>query len=74
VKFIQRKNLDEILNDVTKDKAIDEEIKKGSRKRYLTCYKHEYINRSLATNYTMKEIGENISISEVAVYKMLKRL
>ncbi|ABR46451.1 protein of unknown function DUF1568 [Alkaliphilus metalliredigens QYMF] len=70
VEVIQRKSLDEILYEVTKDEAIHDEIKKGSRKRNLTVYKQKYISRSLAANYTMREIGENISVSEVAVYKM----
>ena len=71
---IQRQSLDDILYEVTKDKAIYEAIKNASRKRHLTCYKQAYINKSSAANYTMKEIGENISISEVAVYKMSKML
>jgi len=70
--LIQRKSLDEILYEVTKNKAIYEDIKKGSRKRKLTIYKQEYINQSIYANYIMKEIGANISISEVAVYKMQK--
>ncbi|QZY55562.1 REP-associated tyrosine transposase [Crassaminicella profunda] len=68
-----RKNLDEILYAVTQDKGIYEEIKKGSRKRKLSIYKKEYIQRSLAFNYKMKEIGENISISEAAVFKINNR-
>ncbi|WNF37363.1 transposase [Bacillaceae bacterium IKA-2] len=73
LKVIQRRSLDDILDDVTNDTVIYEEIKRGSRKRYLTSYKREYILRSLAANYTMKEVGVNISISEVAVYKILDR-
>ncbi|WP_366922116.1 transposase [Metallumcola ferriviriculae] len=71
---IQRKSLDEILFEVTQDNAIFKEIKNASRKRHLTHYKQAYINKSLAANYTMKEIGENISISEAAVYKMYEKL
>ena len=70
VEPIQRKSLDEILMEVTKDKTIFEEIKKGSRKRNLTQFKKEYIECSLAANYVMWEIGKNISISEVAVCKI----
>ncbi len=73
-RLIQRKDLDEILREVTEDKDIYEEMKRGSRKRNLTCYKQSYIKQSLAANYTMKDIGENISVSEVAIYKMHQRL
>ncbi len=71
---VQRKSLDdsldEILHEVTKDKSIFDEIKTGSRKRYLTDYKQEYIAQTLNANYTMREIGENISVSEAAIFKM----
>ncbi|SNS43309.1 REP element-mobilizing transposase RayT [Anaerovirgula multivorans] len=65
-----RKGLDEILYEATKDKSIYEDIKKGSRKRNLTTYKQTYIQQALAANYTMKEIGESITISEVAIFKI----
>ncbi len=74
VPLIQRKSLDEILGEVTRDKAIYEAVKSGSRRRYLTSYKQEYIQRALASNYTMKEIGEHISISEAAVFKSARHL
>lgn len=67
---VQRKSLDEILYEVTKDKAIFDKIKTGSRKRNLTGYKQEYIDQAINANYTMREIGENISVSEAAVFKM----
>ena len=62
--------LDDILISVTKDKHIYQSIKSGSRKRNLTPYKQKYIEKSLASNYTMKEIAETISVSEVAVFKL----
>lgn len=62
--------LDDILTYVTKDKQIYHSIKSGSRKRNLTVYKQEYIKKALASNYTMKEIAEIISVSEVAVFKL----
>lgn len=65
-----KKGLDEILLEVSEDKDIFEDIKAGSRKRSLSQYKKEYIKRALASNYTMKEIGENISVSEVAIFKI----
>ncbi len=69
----KKKSLDEILREVTGNEAIYEDIKRGSRKRNLTSYKREYVKRSLGTNYTMKEIGENISISDVAIFKISNR-
>ena len=62
--------MEQILHDITKDIKIYDEIKLGSRKRYLSSYKKEYINSAIKANYTMKEIGEYISISEVAIYKI----
>ncbi len=64
------KTLDEILEGVVKDSKIFKEIKLGSRKRYLSQYKKEFIDVALKANYTMKEIGESISISDAAVYRI----
>jgi len=66
---IQR-TLDELLKEVTMDHVIYEAIKSGSRKRNLSCYKKEYIDIAMKENYTMRAIGENISVSEVAIYLM----
>lgn len=66
----KRKSLDHILEEVTNDKAVANDIRNGSRKRCLTGYKKDYIKHALAAKYTMKEIGEHISISEVAVWKL----
>ena len=65
---IEKKSLDDILNEVIQDKKIVEQIKLGSRKRNLMPYKKEFIEQALKYNYTMKEIGKSISISHVAVY------
>lgn len=65
-----KKSLDEILYEVTEDKKIFNEIKLGSRKRYLSSYKRQFIEFAINANYTMKEIGENISISDAAVFKI----
>jgi putative transposase len=70
IKSGNRRSLDEILLEVTKEKAIYEKIKTGSRKRHLTYYKREYIHQALNANYTMEEIGKNIGISAAAVFKM----
>lgn len=64
------KTLDQILEDVAKDSKIIKEIKLGSRKRYLSKYKKEFIELALKANYTMKEIGESISITDAAVYRI----
>ena len=64
------KSLDQILDEITKDIKIYTDIKLGSRKRYLSSYKKEYINVAIKANYTMKEIGANISISDVAIFKI----
>ena len=62
--------MDELLKEVTMDHVIYEAIKSGSRKRNLSCYKKEYIDIAMKENYTMRAIGENISVSEVAIYLM----
>lgn len=64
------KTLDKILEDVVNDAKILQEIKLGSRKRHLSKYKKEFIELGLKANYTMKEIGESISISDAAVYRI----
>lgn len=65
-----KKTLDEILKEVTNDEKIYNEIKCGARKRYLSQYKKEFIEIAIKANYTMKEIGESISISDAAVFKI----
>lgn len=65
-----RKSLEEILQEITKDREIYNAIKTGSRKRYLRDYKKAFIQEAIKTNYTMKEIGASISISDVAVFKI----
>ena len=65
-----KKSLDEILHKVTQDIKIDKEIKLGSRKRYLSRYKKEFIESAIKENYTMKEIGKSIFISDAAVFKI----
>ena len=65
------KTLDQILSDITKDEKIYKEIKLGSRKRYLSSYKKEYVEAAMKLKYTMKEIGESISISDAAVFKII---
>ncbi len=66
-----KKSLDEILGDIVKDEKMYKEIKLGARKRYLSEYKKEFVNAALQANYTMKEIGRSISISDAAVFKII---
>ena len=69
----EKKSLDQILKDVTLDEKIFSEIKGGCRKRYLTCYKKKFVELAIKANYTMKEIGESIAISDAAIFKMLNK-
>lgn len=66
----EKKSLDQILQEVTGDKEIFNEIKSGSRKRHLSSYKKQFIEFAIKANYTMKEIGNSISISDSAIFKM----
>lgn len=65
-----RRSLEMILKDVTGDEEIFEAIISGSRKRALSVFKKNYIEQAVRENYTMREIGVFISVSEVAIYKM----
>lgn len=67
------KSLDEILlaTEVTEEEF--KLIKSGSRRRNLTAYKLEYAKNALKLNYTLKAIGQNINVSEVAIFDNLKR-
>ena len=68
-----RKGLDEILLSSGVSEMEFELIKKGSRKRSLSVFKLAYARKALEANYTLKEIGNNIKISDVAIVDMLKR-
>ncbi|MBO8129872.1 MAG: hypothetical protein H0Z39_11905 [Peptococcaceae bacterium] len=46
-------------------------IKEGSRKRHLVTYKILYAKEALAEQYTFKEIGANIGLSDVAIIKLV---
>ncbi len=73
IQSIHKKSLNEILLGVTQNQTIYDDIKRGSRKRNLTNFKKKYIEQALDSNYTMKEIGENILVSEAAIYKMINK-
>lgn len=68
-----RKRLDEILIEQGMSKEKYELIKNGSRRRDLTIYKINYLNGALKMNYTYKEAGANIGISESAVRSLINR-
>ncbi len=63
-------SLERLLKDVAGDEEIYQAIKSGSRKRVLSVFKKNFIKLAIKENYTMREIGDFISVSEVAVYKM----
>jgi len=39
----------------------------------LTGYKLKYAKEALESNYTLKATGENIKVSDVAIFDMLRR-
>jgi hypothetical protein len=65
-----QRTLDELLRAASGDEEIYHAIKSGSRKRFLSTYKKDFIMIAVRENYTMRQIGEHISVSEVAIYKM----
>lgn len=67
-----RKRLDEILIDTGLSLDDYRLVKAGSRQRHLTAYKRLYIKAALEQKYTLKEIGANIGLSDVAVFKLLQ--
>lgn len=72
-KIVMRKSLDEILMATEVTERDFNLIKSGSRRRHLTGYKLKYAIEALEMNYTMKEIGESIKASDVAIIQMLRR-
>ena len=67
----ERKALDDILWEVTQGQEVFDLIKCGSTKHYLTAYKKKYIEAGQRSGYTMKEIGECISLGKSAIYRIL---
>lgn len=72
-KVEQKKRLNEILIDQGLSQEQYELIKKGSRRRELTEYKVNYAIEAIRLNYTHKEIGENIGMSDTAIRNLMKR-
>lgn len=69
----QKKRLDEILIDQGLSQEQYELVKQGSRRRDLTEYKVNYAREAIKLNYTHKEIGTNICVSDAAVRNLLNR-
>lgn len=65
------KSLDEILNSLDLDDESKILIKTGSKKRYLTPYKIEFIKAALSYKYTMKEIGDFLNVADSSICKLL---
>lgn len=63
--------LDEILIDTGVSLDNFKLIKAGSRKRELTPYKIMYVKKAFQLNYPLKEIGDNINITDAAVSKLV---
>jgi putative transposase len=77
-KFIMRmqgkkykQSLDELLKRCCPTEEEFKLIKNGSRERYLTNYKVEYISLAKREGYTYKEIGENIGITGAAARSLI---
>lgn len=71
---VVRKRLDEILIDTGVSDLEYKLIKEGSRKRSLKGFKAAYAKKALELNYTYKEIGQNIKLSDVAIIYLMNNL
>ncbi|HHT62493.1 MAG TPA: hypothetical protein GXZ75_02175 [Clostridia bacterium] len=69
---VQRPTLDSILKKAAQSEKDFLLIKNASRERHLTPKKVKYIKAAQAAGYTFQEIGANIGMSGVAVYKLQK--
>jgi hypothetical protein len=66
-----KQSLDELLKRCCPTEEEFKLIKNGSRERYLTDYKVEYISMAKREGYTYKEIGENIGITGAAARSLI---
>jgi hypothetical protein len=71
VQIRARKRLDEILADTGVYQERYHQIKSGSRRRNLTPYKIEYARKAYEHNYTLKETGQHIKLTDTAVFKLI---
>ncbi len=65
--------LDDILKSVCPRTLDYELIKEGSRKRYLTKYKYDYIIKAINQGYTKEEISDNINVTINAIRNILQK-
>ena len=63
----KKKPLDDILRIACPREVDYKLIKKGSRKRYLTEFKYEYIKMSIEEGYSTAEIAENLNMTRSGV-------
>lgn len=65
-------SLNNILKSVCPTELDYRLIKEGSRKRYLTKYKYEYISEAMKQGYTIVEISKNTGITTAAIRNILQ--
>ncbi|NLV16653.1 MAG: hypothetical protein GXY50_05540, partial [Syntrophomonadaceae bacterium] len=70
----KKKDLETILLESGADENSIRLIKNGCKQRDLMVYKRDFVQRAFAAGYSMEEIGKHISISGVAVGKILRKL
>ena len=70
---IEPLSLDEILWETEVGEREFQLIKQGSRKKGLKQFKLAYISMALDNKYTLRAIGANINITDVAVLNIIKR-
>lgn len=69
----KKRSLDDILR-IACPKEVDYKlIKKGSRKRYLTEFKGEYIKMSMEEGYTTAEIAESLNMTRSGINNLSNR-
>jgi REP element-mobilizing transposase RayT len=66
-----RVSLDEILINTGVDAEELQQIKQGSRKRSLQEHKIAFTGEAIRQGYTMREIGQHIKLSHVAISHLL---
>jgi hypothetical protein len=71
---VEKKSLETILFESGANANSMLLIKNGSKQRNLMVYKRDFVQRAFAAGYSMDEIGKHISISGVAVGKILRKL
>ncbi|MDO9535969.1 MAG: transposase [Bacillota bacterium] len=70
---LKLKSLDDILKETGPSPEEFQLIKDGSRLRKLTSYKKEYVRQARNERYTLEEIGNNISLSQGAIFKLVNK-